>query len=83
MILPLSATETAADVRAGRLKARDLVEDAFARIRSRDSALNSFTRVFQARALARAEAVDHVVAGGENPGALAGVLPERSARGHQ
>ena len=70
----MSAIATAAAVRAGKLKARDLVEDAFARIKALDPALNSFTRVFAVRALARAEAVDRIAAAGEDPGPLAGVL---------
>jgi AtzE family amidohydrolase len=74
MTSPLSALETAAGVRAGRLKARDLVEDAFARIKALDPALNSFTRIFATRALDKAEAVDRTVAAGEESGPLAGVL---------
>jgi len=74
MTLPLSAIETAAAIRAGGLKARDLVEDSLARIKAQDAALNSFTRIFAARALAKAEAVDLAVAAGENTGPLAGVL---------
>lgn len=74
MTSPLSALEVAAGVRAGRLKACDLVEGAFARIKALDPALNSFTRIFAARALDKAEAVDRAVAAGEDPGPLAGVL---------
>lgn len=74
MTSPLSALEAAAGVRAGRLKARDLVEDAVARIKALDLALNSFTRIFAARARAKAEAVDRAVAAGEEAGPLAGVL---------
>jgi AtzE family amidohydrolase len=70
----MSAIATAAAVRAGTLKARDLVEDAFARIKALDPALNAFTRVFASRALAKAEAVDRAAAAGADPGPLAGIV---------
>ena len=74
MNLQLSAIATGAALRAGTVKARGLVEDAFARIKAVDPALNSFTRIFTVRALAKAEAVDRALAAGEDPGPLAGAL---------
>jgi len=72
MTAPWSAIAAAAAVRAGGVQARNLVEDAFARIRALDPALNCFTRVFTDRALAKAEAVDRAVAAGDDLGPLAG-----------
>jgi AtzE family amidohydrolase len=63
----------AAAVRGGRLSAVEVAEAALARIASRDSALNSFTAVTEARALGDAGAVDAALARGEDPGPLAGV----------
>ena len=74
MNIPMSSIAAASAVRAGTVKARSLVEDAFARIKALDPALNSFTRIFTVRALAKAEAVDRALADGEDPGPLAGVL---------
>lgn len=66
-----SAVETAAAVRSGRLTARAAVEAALARIEARDPALNAFTVVRAAEALAEADALD---AGGPgHDGPLAGV----------
>lgn len=61
----------AADVRAGRVRARDLAVQAIARVRA--DPFVSVTRVFEDRALAEADAVDARVARGEDPGPLAGV----------
>ena len=63
----------AAAVRGGRLSAVEVVEAALARIASRDPALNSFTAVTEALALADASAVDAALARGDDPGPLAGV----------
>jgi 1-carboxybiuret hydrolase len=62
----------AAAVRRGRLSAVEVTTAALARIASRDPALNSFTAVTEARALADARAVDAALARGEDPGPLAG-----------
>jgi len=67
-----TALGIAAAVRSGRLSAVEVAEAALARIASRDPALNSFTAVTEARALADARAVDAAIARGEDPGPLAG-----------
>ncbi len=67
------AVGIAAAVRGGRLSAVEVAEAALARIAARDPALNSFTAVTEARALADARAVDALLARGEDPGLLAGV----------
>jgi len=73
MTRTLGAAETAARVRSGRLKARDVVEARLADIAARNADSNSFTEVTAARARAEADAVDAAVAAGRDPGPLAGV----------
>ncbi|QQV76216.1 AtzE family amidohydrolase [Sphingomonas aliaeris] len=68
-----SALDIAADVRAGRRTAIDFAERSLARIRERDGAIGAITRVLADRALDEARAVDAIVAGGGDPGPLAGV----------
>ena len=68
-----SATETAAGVRAGRLRARDVAEARLADIAARSPTFNAFTEITAARARAEADAVDAAVAAGRDPGPLAGV----------
>ncbi|WP_226963423.1 amidase family protein [Nostocoides sp. F2B08] len=68
---PLTAVETAAAVRAGRLTAREAVAAAFERLERHDPALNAFTVVRGDEALAEARAVDAGGAGRGGP--LAGV----------
>jgi AtzE family amidohydrolase len=63
----------AAAVRRREISAVAVTEAALARIRVRDPALNSFTAVTEARALADASAVDAAAARGVDPGPLAGV----------
>ncbi|MEU4874059.1 amidase [Streptomyces sp. NPDC021608] len=64
--------EIAADVRAGRLRAVDVVDEALARITRTDHALRAFTQVWGERARTWAREVDlRVAAGGRLP--LAGV----------
>jgi len=78
---PTSATTyTAADglgiataVRAGRLTARDVAEAALAQITARDPSVNAFTTVLAEQARADADRVDAAVAGGRDPGPLAGL----------
>jgi 1-carboxybiuret hydrolase len=67
-----SASEIAAAVAAGRMTARAVVEAALARIK-RDKALNAFTAVLEARALANADALDQMRQDGRPLGPLAGV----------
>jgi len=63
----------AASVRSGRRSARSVAEETLARIEAGNRALNAFTHVFHQRALADADAVDRLIADGQNPGPLAGV----------
>ena len=65
--------ELAADVRAGRLSARDLVGSSLEAIETHDATLGSFVCVDIARAMADAGSVDDAVARGEDPGPLAGI----------
>ena len=68
-----TAVEIAADVRAGRRSAVDVVEDSLERIARLNGTLNAFCEVRPAAALAAAAAIDARVAAGEDPGPLAGV----------
>jgi AtzE family amidohydrolase len=63
----------AAEVRAGRVTARDLVASAIERIRARDAQINSFTALLAESALRDAEAVDADIGAGKVVGQLAGV----------
>jgi aspartyl-tRNA(Asn)/glutamyl-tRNA(Gln) amidotransferase subunit A len=68
-----SAAEIAAAVTAGRVSALQVAEDALARIKARDVALNSFTDVLAERARTRARAIDAARAAEQPLGPLAGV----------
>ena len=68
-----SALTIAAAVRAGKIRARDVVGGALDRIAQRDGTLNAFTAVLRERALADAETIDRRRAAGDAPGPLAGV----------
>src|SRR5205823_6933607 len=68
-----SASEIAGAVRAGSRRARDVVEEHLARVAERDGELHAFLTVTGDEARAAAEAIDRVVAGGGDPGPLAGV----------
>ena len=65
----MSAREIAADVRAGRRKARDVLEEHLARVDAREADVHAFNLVLADAARAAADAVDR----GENVGPLAGV----------
>jgi AtzE family amidohydrolase len=67
------ASELAAAVGDGRISATAVVGDALARIAKYNPVLNAFTAVVEARALAKAEAIDAARASGAPLGALAGV----------
>jgi len=67
-----TAQEISAAVRAGRISARVVAEDALARIAATHSRLNAFTTVTAERALTEADAVDSALAAGRDPGPLAG-----------
>jgi aspartyl-tRNA(Asn)/glutamyl-tRNA(Gln) amidotransferase subunit A len=69
----VTARDIAADVRAGRRSARDVVEEHLARIAERDDELHAFNLVLAGDARAAAAVVDDQVAAGEDPGSLAGV----------
>ena len=69
----LSASQLAARIKAGDVTARQAVEAALARIATHNQAVNAFTEVVGARALARAEAIDAAIGRGADPGPLAGV----------
>ena len=68
-----SVVEIAGEVRAGRVTARAVTQATLSRIARRNGALNAFTAVLDARALARADAIDAAIAGGAPVGPLAGV----------
>ncbi len=70
---PRPADAIARAVRAGSVKARAVAAAALARIRAANPTINAFTTVTEKRALAEAEAVDAAIAGGADPGPLAGV----------
>ncbi len=66
------ALQIAADVRAGRRSAREVVEESLSLIATGDD-IHAFLEVLADEALARADAIDRSVADGEDPGPLAGV----------
>lgn len=68
-----TAAAIAAAVRARRASAETTVRDALERIAARDGALNCFTDVVAERAMGTARRIDAIVAGGGDPGPLAGV----------
>jgi AtzE family amidohydrolase len=69
----VTATETAAAVRAGTRDARGVIENTLVRIAAQNPDLNAFTGVFAERARERAAAIDAAIARGRDPGSLAGV----------
>jgi len=69
----MSALEIARQVRAGAVSAVAIVEAHLARIAAHNPALNAFTDVTAARALAKARDIDARRTRGESLGALAGV----------
>jgi aspartyl-tRNA(Asn)/glutamyl-tRNA(Gln) amidotransferase subunit A len=71
-LLDGSGGAIAAAIRLGAVSARDVTEAALARIATRNPALNAFTEVTAARALAKADALDAAKARGETLGPLAG-----------
>lgn len=62
-----------AEVRSGRVRAREVVAGALDRIAKRNAEINAFTAVMAEAALAEAERIDAAVAAGQDPGPLAGV----------
>jgi aspartyl-tRNA(Asn)/glutamyl-tRNA(Gln) amidotransferase subunit A len=67
------AVEIADEVRAGRRRARDVVEEHLAVVEARDPELHACLLVLADQARDAADAVDAAVAGGTDPGPLAGV----------
>jgi len=70
---PDTAAAIAADVRAGRRSAREVLDAHLARITRRDPELHAFNLVTVDEARRQAAAVDAIVAAGGDPGPLAGV----------
>lgn len=68
-----SIADLAAEVRNGRVSARELTAHALERIASLNGTLNAFVAVDGDAAMVAAGAVDALVAAGEDPGALAGI----------
>jgi aspartyl-tRNA(Asn)/glutamyl-tRNA(Gln) amidotransferase subunit A len=69
----MRAVDIARDVRAGTRSAREVVEAHLAAIAGREDELHAFNLVLADEARAAADEVDRQVAGGEDPGPLAGV----------
>src|SRR4051794_41484677 len=69
----MTAIEIAAKVRSGALSARAVTEASLAAIRAHDGRLNAFTDLTDARALAKADAIDASRSRGEALPPLAGV----------
>lgn len=70
---PTTAFEIAAAVRAGSVKAIDVLEAHLARIAERESDIHAFNLVTADAARESARRIDDIVAAGRDPGALAGV----------
>ena len=68
-----SAIETAAAVRSGDLSAVEVLETSLTRIEEREGEIHAFNLVLAEEARETARRVDDAVAGGADPGALAGV----------
>jgi aspartyl-tRNA(Asn)/glutamyl-tRNA(Gln) amidotransferase subunit A len=68
-----TAFDIAAGVRAGTLKAVDVLEEHLQRITQRESDVHAFNLVLVEQARASAAAVDATIAAGQDPGPLAGV----------
>jgi aspartyl-tRNA(Asn)/glutamyl-tRNA(Gln) amidotransferase subunit A len=69
----MTASEIAARVRAGDLRAVDVVEATLDRIAAENPRINAFTAVLADRAYASARGIDACVSAGADPGPLAGV----------
>ncbi len=69
----MTAREIAEGVRAGRVRARDVLEEHLARIDAREHEIHAFNLVLADDARRAADAVDDAVGAGHDPGPLAGV----------
>lgn len=65
--------ELAEAIRARRTTARTTIESVLSRLETHNKSLGAFTDVVASRALAKADAVDSLVAAGQDAGPLAGV----------
>ena len=72
--MPRTAVDVAAGVRAGSLRAADLVEEYLSRIAAREVDVHAFNLVTGDSARSRAAEIDRRVAAGDDPGPLAGVV---------
>ena len=72
-LVDVSAFEIATEVRAGRLRATDVLDAHLANVSARESEIHAFNTVTADDARRAAEAVDAMVAAGRDPGPLAGV----------
>ncbi len=70
---PATAVEIAAAVRGRQISAREVLDAHLARIDAAESDVHAFNLVLVDEARAAADAVDAVIAAGEDPGPLAGV----------
>jgi AtzE family amidohydrolase len=68
-----SAVAIAESVKSGATSATQICHQVLNQIEQRNSTLNCFTTILKDQAIAQAEAVDHQITQGNNPGALAGV----------
>jgi len=72
-VLRRPVAELAADVRAGRIGARELVGTSIEAIEAHDATIGAFVSNDMDAAMAAAAAIDERVAAGEDPGPLAGI----------
>src|ERR1043166_7563852 len=68
-----SLADLASEVTHGRVRARELVEHALARIEDVNPRINAFVALDPDAALASADAIDRRIAAGEDVGPLAGI----------
>jgi len=69
----IQASQTAEQVRSGRLKAVDIVGAAIEAALDSHDELNAFTLIDRSGAMTRAEGIDRLITEGKDPGPLAGV----------
>jgi aspartyl-tRNA(Asn)/glutamyl-tRNA(Gln) amidotransferase subunit A len=69
----MTMIQTAEQVRRRKRSAVEVVRESLDRIGQRNTSLNAFLDVYHDSALKRASQIDQRIAGGENPGQLAGV----------
>lgn len=72
-IFKLTAKETADGIKSKRFSAEDAVRSSLARIEKCDGDVNACITVTAEHAIERARKIDGMIAGGEDPGLLAGV----------